>query len=80
MARRRAPTDLAGRRQDLGLTVDEMASGIGMRRYEVEEIERHEASEERLNHYATWLKRIEAWSPIERTNRFQRAKQGHRFA
>lgn len=64
----------------LGLTLPQMAAGIGMRPHDVEEIERLQASEDQLNHYATWLKRIEGWTTTERQNRFQRARLGQRFA
>lgn len=76
----RFPTDLAGRRQDLGLTLEQMAAGIGLRPAEVAEIEALDAAEDRLNHYATWLRRIEQWTADERGSRFGRARQGQRFA
>lgn len=50
---------LRSRRRALGLTRAEMAAGIAMRLADVAEIERGEASDIRMNHYAGWLGKIE---------------------
>jgi hypothetical protein len=80
MAKRPAPTDLAGRRLALGATVDTMANGLGLVPGDVIEIEQGQASDDRLNHYATWLKRMETWPEAKRVAEILAAgSDGRRF-
>lgn len=70
---------LRSRRRAVGLTPAAMAAGIGMRLADVVEIERGEASDVRMNHYAAWLARIERWSAEERERQVLHAQRGERF-
>lgn len=70
---------LHSRRRVLGLTRAEMAAGIAMRLADVAEIERGEASDIRMNHYAGWLGKIERWSAEERERQVAHARRGERF-
>lgn len=80
MALRRRPTDLRGRREDLGLTLYQLAAGVGLRANDLAEIERLETSDHRLEHHARWLDRIESWKGDERQAQFVRAERQQRFA
>ncbi len=73
------PADLRARRQALGATVEIMAVGVVQRAADIREIERGEASNAALNHYAAWLTRIERWSPEERERQYAAASSGRRF-
>jgi hypothetical protein len=79
MPARRRHTDLRGRREDLGVTVKEMATGLGMSIGDIEDIEMGAAAGDRANHYAAWLTRIEAWSPGKRARQLRASKQGQKF-
>lgn len=70
---------LRSRRRTLGLTRKAMAAGIAMRLADVAEIERGEASDIRMNHYAGWLGKIERWSAEERERQVAHARRGERF-
>lgn len=70
---------LRSRRRALGLRRDAMAAGLGMRLADVAEIERGEASDARLNHYAQWLARMERWSREDREKQLELARRGERF-
>ena len=70
---------LRSRRRALGLTRKQMAAGIGMRLADVAEIERGEASDGRMNHYAGWLERMERWPADERERQIELARRGERF-
>lgn len=74
-----SPANLRARRRNLNATVEIMAIGIGLRRADIREIERLEASDGMLNHYAAWLARIERWTQEERDRQFIAAKTGRRF-
>ena len=74
-----AVTALRSRRRALGLTRKAMAAGIGMRPSDVAEIERGEASDIRLTHYAAWLARMERWPAEERARQVAAAGRGERF-
>jgi hypothetical protein len=63
----------------LGASEELIAAGIGLRQAEIREIERGEALDEALDHYADWLTRIEAWSPDERERQYLRARLGRLF-
>lgn len=79
MATQPAPTDLRGRRRALGIPLKAMARGIGLRAYDVREIEDGTASPERLNHYAGWLRRLEAWPKDHLAHEIGRAEAGSQF-
>lgn len=79
MASRPAPTDLRGRRQALGLSLQAMARGIGLRAADVGEIEDGSASPERLNHFAAWLRRLERWPKDHLVAEIGRAEAGSQF-
>lgn len=70
---------LRSRRRTLGLTRKAMAAGIAMRPADVAEIERGEAADIKMNHYAAWLGRIERWSTEERERQREFARRGERF-
>lgn len=74
-----AAVTLRSRRRALGLRRATMAAGIGVRVADVVEIERGEASEERLKHYAGWLTRMERWSVDERARQLELGRRGERF-
>jgi transcriptional regulator with XRE-family HTH domain len=75
----RRPTDLQGRRQDLHLTVEEFAAGIGVPVREIREIENGRGSDQRQNQYAAWLTRIESWPAGKRERELKAARIGQRF-
>jgi transcriptional regulator with XRE-family HTH domain len=79
MPSRRRHTDLRGRRQDLGVTVKEMAVGLGMSIGDIVDIEKGTGARDRVNHYAAWLTRIEAWSAGKRERELRATRQGQRF-
>ncbi len=64
----------------LGANVKIMADGMGVRRAQIHQIERLEASDAVLNQYETWLKRMECWSLDERERQFENARRGRRFS
>ncbi len=72
-------TDLRGRRIALGASEEVMATGMGLRLSDLLEIERLEASDAALNHYATWLSEMEQWSADYREQQFVRARTGFFF-
>lgn len=79
MATQPAPTDLRARRRALGIPLKAMARGIGLRAYDVREMEDGTASPERLNHYAGWLRRLEAWPKDHLEYEIGRAEAGGQF-
>lgn len=68
-----------GRRWALGIPMKAMTRGIGLRLYDIREIEEGTASPERLNHYAGWLRRFEGWPKEHLVHEFGRAKAGGQF-
>ncbi len=56
-----------------------MARGIGLRPYDVREIEDGTASAERMNHYAGWLRRLEGWPREHLDQEIGRAEAGSQF-
>ena len=79
MPARRTATDLKGRRQDLQLTVEEFAAGIGVPVPEIQELENGRGSDQRRNQYAAWLTRIESWPAGKREREANAARTGQRF-
>lgn len=79
MATKPKPTDLRGRRQAAGVSLNEMAHGIGLRIAQVTEIEDGTASDDMKNHYARWLDIIERWDDYELRRQLRQADEGHRF-
>lgn len=79
MVPRKAPTDLRGRRQALGLSRKAIARGIGLRAADVAEIEDGSASAVMLNHYAGWLRRLEGWPQAHLVQEIGRAEVGSQF-
>ena len=75
----RHSADLRGRRQDLGISVRDMAAGLGIGLGRLLSMEDGTASEEDKAFYRTWLSRIEGWSAGERHLKMQRANGGGRF-
>jgi transcriptional regulator with XRE-family HTH domain len=54
-------TDLRARREDLGVTLQEMAMGLGLSVADVLSIEDGTAPDLQLNRYSAWLTRLEWW-------------------
>jgi hypothetical protein len=79
MPSRRHSADLRGRRQDLGIGVRDMATGLGIGMGRLLSMEDGTASEEDQIFYRTWLSRIEGWSAGERHIEMQRMSGGGRF-
>ena len=79
MAPQPALTDLRGRRKALGIPLRAMARGIGLRAYDIREMEDGTASPERLHHYAGWLRRLEAWPKDHLVREIGRAEAGSQF-
>jgi hypothetical protein len=79
MPSRRHSADLRGRRHDLGISVRDMATGLGIGLGRLLSMEDSTASEEDKTFYRTWLSRIEGWSAGERHLQMQRANGGGRF-
>jgi hypothetical protein len=79
MSPRRHLADLRGRRQDLGIGVRDMASGLGVGLGRLLAMEDGTATEEDRTFYRTWLSRIEGWSAGERHLQLLGASAGRRF-
>lgn len=79
MATQPALTDLRGRRKALGIPLRAMARGIGLRAYDIREMEDGTASPERQTHYAAWLRRLEAWPKDYLLREIDRAEAGGQF-
>jgi transcriptional regulator with XRE-family HTH domain len=80
MPSRRQHTDLRGRRQDLGVSIKEMATGLGMSIGDIVDIEKGAAAGDRANHYAAWLTRMEAWSNGKRERELKAVRLGQKFS
>ena len=78
MPARRHSADLRGRRQDLGISVRDMAAGLGLGLGRLLSMEDGTASEEDKTFYRTWLSRIEGWPAGHRHIELQRARNGSR--
>jgi hypothetical protein len=61
MPSRRHSADLRGRREDLGIRLRDMATGLGIGLGRLLSMEDGTASEEDKTFYRTWLSRIEGW-------------------
>jgi hypothetical protein len=79
MSPRRHLADLRGRRQDLGIGVRDMASGLGVGLGRLLAMEDGTATDEDRTFYRTWLSRIEGWSAGERHLQLLGASAGRRF-
>ena len=79
MPSRRHSADLRGRRQDLGIGVRDMASGLGVGLGRLLAMEDGTATEEDRTFYRTWLSRIEGWSAREKHLQLMGASAGRRF-
>jgi hypothetical protein len=79
MSSRRHSADLRGRRQDLGISVRDMAAGLGIGMGRLLTMEDGTATEEDRTFYRTWLSRIEGWSAGERHLQLKGASAGRRF-
>ena len=79
MSPRRHLANLRGRRQDLGIGVRDMASGLGVGLGRLLAMEDGTATEEDRTFYRTWLSRIEGWSVGERHLQLLGASAGRRF-
>jgi hypothetical protein len=78
---RRPQSDLRGRRQDLGVSVKEMATGLDMSIADIVDIEEGgSAANDRVGHYAAWLTRMEAWPTGKKERELRAAQQRHRFS
>jgi hypothetical protein len=75
----RDSADLRGRRQDLGISIRDMADGLGIGLGRLLSVEDGTASEDDKTFYRTWLSRIEGWSAGHRHLELQRARNGSRF-
>ena len=79
MPPRRHSAELRGRREDLGIGVRDMATGLGIGLGRLLSMEDGTASEEDKTYYRTWLSRIEGWSTGERHIEMQRVRGRGRF-
>jgi hypothetical protein len=69
----------ARRREDLGIRLRDMATGLGIGLRRLLSMEDGTASEEDKTFYRTWLSRIEGWSARERHIEMGRVSGGGRF-
>jgi transcriptional regulator with XRE-family HTH domain len=75
----RLGTNLRGRREALGATQREMASGLGISTHQLSVLEESSAQDERWSFYSAWLSRLEAAAQGRRREQFKRASRGLRF-
>jgi hypothetical protein len=75
----RHSADLRGRRQDLGISIRDMADGLGIGLGRLLSVEDGTASEDDKTFYRTWLSSIEGWSAGERYHQLKSASAGLRF-
>jgi hypothetical protein len=75
----RHSANLRGRREALGATTKQMATGLGMELSELLALEDGAASDHRLSYYAAWLSRLEASAQGRRSQQIKRATDGMRF-
>jgi hypothetical protein len=75
----RDATDLRGRRNDLAAAIEMMAAGTGMDADDIREVEEGKATDQRLDHYAEWLARLEGWPPERRAEELLAASGGRWF-
>ena len=71
----RHSADLRGRRQDLSISIRDMAAGLGLGLGRLLSMEDGTASEEDKTFYRTWLSRIEGWSACHRLIEMERVKE-----
>jgi hypothetical protein len=55
---------------------DMMAAGTGMDADDIREVEEGKATDQRLDHYAEWFARLEAWPPEKRAEELLAASGG----
>jgi hypothetical protein len=79
MPPRRHSAELRGRREDLGIGVRDMATGLGIGLGRLLSMEEGKASDEDKTFYRTWLSRIEGWSAGDRHLQLKGASAGRRF-
>jgi hypothetical protein len=79
MPPRRHSAELRGRREDLGIGLRDMATGLGIGLGRLLSMEEGKASDEDKTFYRTWLSRIEGWSAGERHLQLKGASAGRRF-
>jgi hypothetical protein len=76
-----ANLDLATRRRRVGVSIEAIAAGLGLKPAEIREIEGGTASDALRDHYIAWLDRIEAWQEDKRFERLLAAvDHGRLFA
>ena len=71
--------NLRARREALGATVRQMATGLGIDVTDLLAFEGGAAPDDRLSFYTAWLSRLETSTPGRRIQQFQRAIEGLRF-
>jgi transcriptional regulator with XRE-family HTH domain len=71
--------NLRGRREALGATTKQMATGLGIELRELLALEHGTVSGDRLSYYAAWLSRLEASAQGRRSEQIKRAIDGMRF-
>jgi len=79
MPPRRHSAELRGRREDLGIGLRDMATGLGIGLGRLLSMEEGKASDEDKTFYRTWLSRIEGWSAGDRHLQLKGASAGRRF-
>jgi len=75
----RHSADLRGRREALGATDRQMATGLGINLRELLALEDGTAPDDRLSFYAAWLSRLESSAAARRNQQLKRAIDGMRF-
>ena len=75
----RHAANLRSRREALGATTKQMATGLGLELSELLALEDGTASDHRLNYYAAWLSRLESSAQGRRSQQIKRAIDGMRF-
>jgi hypothetical protein len=79
MPTRRHSTDLRGRRQDLAISLRDMATGLGIGLERLLRMEDGTATDEDKTFYRMWLSRIEGRSPRDKLIDMQHVAGGGRF-
>ena len=75
----RHSSNLRGRREALGASTQQIATGLGIDLREVLALEDGASTDDRLNFYVAWLSRLEATTPGRRQQLLQLAIEGTRF-
>jgi len=74
----RRSSDLQGRRKDLGASIAQMATGLGIAIADVRQIEGGNAADEKVAQYSAWLTRMETWSDGKRQLELHEAEKERR--